>query len=179
MKKISMFKILLVVGVIGLMLCPIVQAQKVRITHDLFVDKQLARDAGDTVYVFTDSSPISLTYPRNGSLSEIRGQWPDSIRLVWYKSDDSVSSVRLQWKAKHKNATLYTCVLEDSVYSATAIEATGGKTLAGTDVQNYDNWGVSLLATTTGAVARNALNAATAAKISVTLECWYVKPGSK
>jgi hypothetical protein len=162
-----------------LVFSPMISAQSnVRITKVIYSEKQIARAAGDSTYTYDNGQAISLAYPLTGPISELRGQWPDSIRIINFGNGDSTCTIQINWKARFRTATGYTSVRVDSVYAATAIESTGGKTLTNTYWQNYDYWGLSVIAPS-GHTVTNALNAATATKFTILLELWYHKPGAK
>ncbi len=138
-------------------------AQIVKVVKPMFSGVQIATSAGDSVTGF------SLAAVTNGISALSPSQVPDSIRVKWWASADSVYSVKIRWKASIAGSGLYTSVYIDTIHSTTAAKSQESASITGSDYLSYDLYGLSLIARS----AQNATVEANASKLYVWLEFYY------
>ena len=134
---------------------------------------QLAEGTGDS----TLTTGLDLTYTYLVAPSNVAATlYPDSVYVKWYTSADSTVNVKIGTKVRYvAGVNAYTYTLLDSVYSASAAvtkgfdKVTRGNYTPGT----LKGFGISVLAKKTGGAQTNAIIAADATKVWITLVCYY------
>ena len=135
---------------------------------------QLAEGTGDS----TLTTGLDLTYTYLVAPSNVAAtQYPDRVNEKWNTSADSTVNVKLAIKVRYTagvNAYITNAVF-DSVYSASAAATKGFDKItrstytAGT----LKGFGISVIAKKTGGAQTNAIIAANATKVWITLVCYY------
>ena len=132
---------------------------------------QLKQSAGDSTY----TTGINITIPVTIGQKTFSLK-PDSVIAIYHMTADSVGSVKIFSKAVTSNDVgTYTSTYCDSVYNTTAVVKRGAVKLNWADVEYAldGKFGISLLANST---YTNAYVTADAAKLYVTLRCFYHLP---
>lgn len=168
MKTNSVVKVMLVVAAVLMLVAAPAASQVVRV-DDWIVQKEQysTSSAGDSVY------DISLAYTGNVHRN-IQGALPESVKIGYYATGDSIYALFLRFKGKHQNAPLsgYTSALIDSIKSTTATAKTGSFLVAATNWNYFDKVGVSVQPRTYG----NPFTATNGSKIYVRLERYFKLP---
>jgi hypothetical protein len=144
----------------------VAEAQLYRITQNIFTNKQLINSAGDSV---------GMTYPiaYNGdTFPGLKGAYPDSIRIDYLASSDTICAVHLFLKIKFAENSGNARVELDSVKSATAVVTTGGTTLTSRTYSGADTFGFAAIASYPGNAK---LTTANASKLTVKYTRYFRK----
>ena len=141
-----------------------VEAQTLVVSKQVVAGKQFKQSAGDS------TATISLYAQANTPYPLLTGQYPDSIRIRWYASADTLTNIFIYVKTAVGNSTTFVrgSVL-DSVKAATAVVAQGSHTISVATYLGYDNLKIALVAQSTG----NAYVVTNASKTSVWLDFYY------
>ena len=140
------------------------QAQLYRVESTVLLDEQLINSAAD--------SASAIAIPYNGTTyPALNGATPDSIRLEWRATNDSVYSVDLYVGARDERTALYTRAQIDSIKSTTAITTVGSVKIPWLNWAGAKYLRVSAVARASG----NAAIAATASKILLRVAKYYSK----
>ena len=129
-----------------LLVSVVAQSQLYRVEQNIFTNKQFRCSAKDS----TQSLPI--VYDGNGTIEAIRGSYPDSIRIEWSVSKDSIYSIDLWIETKNVTQSAYVRTKLDTIGSATELAHTGGFTVPQAVYKGQDKLGLL-------AIARASVNA--------------------
>ena len=119
---------------------------------------------------------IQITAKTGDPYPLINGQYPDSIRISFYCTADSVVRVKIHYKCSIAGSGAYTNVLLDSLYNVTQGTAAinqGSHTIPVSGYLGYDLLNISVLAQATFNAAGNQTTKATAAKGYVFVRKYY------
>jgi hypothetical protein len=152
------------------------QAQTIRVTKQVMFGSGrgyclLGNSLGDST-----AQAIQITAQAGDPYPLIAGQYPDSIRISFYSTADSVKRVKIHYKCSLKGSGAYTNVLLDSLYDVTQGTAAinqGSHTIPVSGYLGYDLLNISVLAQATFNAAGNQTTKATAAKGYVFISKYY------
>ena len=141
-----------------------VEAQTLVVSKAVVTGKQFRISAGDS------TATISLYALAGQPFPLVAGQYPDSIRIRWYASADSLTNIYIYVKTAVANSGTYVRgTVLDSIKAATAVVSQGSHTISVATYLGYDKLKLALVAQATG----NAYVATHASYTSVWLDFYY------
>ena len=165
--------VMVVLSICTLLLGVTAQGQNVRVSDILLNGTQLANSTQDSTMTVNKDGKTYYSIAYNGiTYQSLVGNIPDSIRLTYYVTADSIYKICVRWKAKVNWAPL-SIATGDSVgylYSSTATATEGSILIAPTKYYLYDNFGISLVAY---AASTNAVIKANASKVYIRVDRYF------
>jgi hypothetical protein len=145
-----------------------VDAQVLVVRKNIVTGKQFRISQNDSTATVNLCAVANTPYPL------ITGQFPDSARVKWYSTSDSLTSIFIYLKEGISGSGIYnTETVLDSVKAATAVASQGSHLLTRSQYVGYDALKLALRAQATG----NAYVLANASKTTVWIELYYTMLG--
>jgi hypothetical protein len=168
--------VLLLFAVAMLLSLQSASAQVYRVSDEIYQAVQLKNSAVDSTMTVKKDGLTYFTIPYNGTAADLvslRGAYPDSIKVTWFSSGDSISYINEYWKAKLSYAplTAASCVWIDSIKNTGTKGTSNTIVVPGALWQGYDQFGLSLGATASG----NAVITSHASKVYVRVDRYFRK----
>ena len=145
-----------------------VEAQVLVVRKPVVTGKQFKQSANDSTATVVLCAQANTPYPL------VTGQFPDSVRIKWISTSDTLTNIYIYVKEGNAGSGIYnTETVLDSVKAATAVASQGSHLIPRANYVGYDQLKLALRAQATG----NAYVLANASKTTVWIELYYTMLG--